>query len=152
MDPEKQLKLKELFPLTYRSLKAPSSLFPPSPISERGIECGNGWYQILHDLSETIEKTLEKLEPASLPTYVSQVKEKFGGLQVYLESSQGSIDELDELEEAIAKTNTLSYKTCEVCGDPGKLRKGSWLMTLCEEHSGGKAVATAIVGEGYYDD
>jgi hypothetical protein len=37
----------------------------------------------------------------------------------------------------IDKYENLSYKTCEICGKEGVLRKGSWLKTLCDEHANG---------------
>jgi hypothetical protein len=27
------------------------------------------------------------------------------------------------------------YRTCEVCGQPGKRREGGWIKTLCDEHA-----------------
>ena len=62
----------------------------------------------------------------------SQVKEKFGGLRVYLTSST------DEMEQAIRQAEEESFKTCEICGEPGALRRGGWLATLCDAHSEGR--------------
>ena len=60
------------------------------------------------------------------------VKEKFGGLRVYLTSST------DEMEAAIDEAEAESFKTCEECGAPGVLRSdGGWLMTACDSHAKG---------------
>lgn len=42
------------------------------------------------------------------------------------------------IEDLVDNTENLSYKTCEVCGKPGKPLGGGWVRTLCEEHSEGK--------------
>jgi len=43
----------------------------------------------------------------------------------------------DEGYKVVDKYENLSYKTCEICGKEGVLRKGSWLKTLCDEHANG---------------
>lgn len=57
----------------------------------------------------------------------SQIKEKFGTLRVYMTHY------LPEMEEAISEAERLSAITCEDCGQPGELRQGGWLRTLCDE-------------------
>lgn len=54
-----------------------------------------------------------------------QVKEKFGGLRFYM--AHGN----DEIYNLIEEAESLSYKTCEGCGAPGKARPGSWVKVLC---------------------
>jgi len=84
------------------------------------IECGDGWFDIIHDLF--VELNSYKY------LHIRQVKEKFGDLRVYT----NTID--DELLAIINKAEIKCSKTCEVCGKPGKLRSNNWLRTLCEEH------------------
>lgn len=55
-----------------------------------------------------------------------QVKEKFGSLRFYMTSNT------DEIDDLIDKAEEKSYKTCEECGCPGKLRNGGWMTTLCD--------------------
>jgi hypothetical protein len=38
----------------------------------------------------------------------------------------------DEIDDLIDKAEEKSYKTCEECGCPGKLRNGGWMTTLCD--------------------
>lgn len=84
-----------------------------------GFECGDGWFELLKELSEKIE---------SQDVVASQVKEKFGTLRFYLRG--GATDEVwDLIDEAEKK----SEKICEVCGKPGSLRGKSWVQTLCDE-------------------
>ena len=59
-----------------------------------------------------------------------QVKEKLGTLRFYMNS------ETKEMSELISKAESLSYKTCEYCGAPGKQREGGWIKTLCNNCEG----------------
>jgi replicative DNA helicase Mcm len=41
----------------------------------------------------------------------------------------------DEIFDRISKAESDSYETCEVCGEPGELRRDlGWYWTFCEEH------------------
>lgn len=85
-----------------------------------GFECGDGWFELIKELSE-------KLEPEAGVVAI-QVKEKFGGLRFYLRG--GAPDRVwDLIDEAEEKSEV----TCEVCGKPGTLRGGGWVRTLCDE-------------------
>ncbi len=55
----------------------------------------------------------------------AQVKEKFGGLRFYMTFQN------DEIRELISEAETLSYETCEECGNPGEERDVRWVRTLC---------------------
>jgi hypothetical protein len=86
-----------------------------------GFECGDGWFELLKELSE-------KLEPYGVEAV--QVKEKFGGLRFYL--AGGALDEVwDLIDEAEDRSETI----CEACGEPGIVRGISWVQTLCDECS-----------------
>lgn len=93
------------------------------------FECDNGWFNIIWDLSEKIEKILQKSENDYLKKYfeVVQVKEKYGALSFYTSIANDEI--LDEINNAEKK----SIKTCEVCGDKGELTGTIWFKTLCEK-------------------
>ena len=92
---------------------------PPSKSNMAfGFECGDGWFNIIKDLSE-------KLEPMGV--IASQIKEKWGSLRFYV--YQGT----DEAWDLIDVAEELAEKTCEECGKPGKLRSDhGWLTTQCE--------------------
>jgi hypothetical protein len=81
----------------------------------------DGWIPLVQNL---IEEAVE----AGWDKQICQVKEKFGGLRFYINSSN------DEVFDIITKYEKLSYETCEVCGEKGELRKGGWYSTLCEKH------------------
>lgn len=99
-------------------------------IPDVGWQCASGWTEILNDLHR------ELLE--IYPRYtVFQIKEKFGGLRVYLDDRFG-MEELEErMEERIRVAEIRASRTCEVCGEPGKLVGTSWYRTLCESHDRG---------------
>jgi hypothetical protein len=93
---------------------------------------GDGWFQIIWDLSAKLEPLIEKwvaennVKPGSEEhPHLMQIKEKFGGLRFYI--SHGT----PEMFEAIGHAERLSYETCEDCGAPGEVRPGGWLITLC---------------------
>lgn len=89
-----------------------------------GMSCGDGWFQLIDELSQ-------KLEP--LNVVALQVKEKFGGLRFYIEPHEASTEEQDCIDQYIEEAEKKSYKICEICGKPGKLRGGSWLRTTCDK-------------------
>lgn len=80
---------------------------------------GDGWL-------ESIKRLIEDLIKMGWNKEVCQVKEKFGGGRFYI--NEGSI----EIYDRIWKWEQETFKTCETCGQPGILRRGSWLLTLCD--------------------
>lgn len=125
-----------------------------------GIAVGDGWYDIIDTLCEELLVKRNNLErhvqymrkvaeskPADIHAEMelalselrleeaneaipraSQVKEKFGGLRFYVDGG----DEVSN--RLISFAESLSVKTCEVCGAPGRQRDGGWIKTLCEHH------------------
>lgn len=118
------------------------------------IECDNGWFDIIdaalrtihghitsrnnqilsniewhaqRDIGEEIPDWRRETELLEYPQ-VQQIKEKFGGLRIYLSWEDDYIYGIINMAEAMAA------RTCEVCGDHGELRGGSWFKTLCDEH------------------
>ena len=122
-----------LSPETERDLRANHPIFaqvasvPQSRFELDGIAVCDGWAAILDDMASEIEQYCAT-SGTQLPS-VLQVKEKFGTLCVYV----GRV--CDELHEIIARAETRSAQTCEICGAVGSLRSdGGWLRTRCEEH------------------
>lgn len=58
----------------------------------------------------------------------SQVKEKFGGLRFYYSGGDNQIFGMTRIAES------MSYRTCEECGAPGKSNNHGWITTLCDTH------------------
>jgi hypothetical protein len=117
MSPELQKELIDKYPKLYASKHF------------WGFECGDGWYNIIDNLSGAITSyTNPTTEFPVFDAIVSQVKEKFGALRFYADNTDRVVDGMIWLAEH------MSAHTCEMCGNPGELRNGSWLVTLCDKH------------------
>ena len=99
-----------------------------------GIECGNGWFDLIYDLSVKLEKIVVEMSKSGdikeegLP-FVVQIKEKFGGLRYYMSY------ETKEMNDLIFDTMEKAETVCELCGKPGEIRDDiGWVTTLCDEH------------------
>lgn len=100
-----------------------------------GFEHGDGWYKILDALCGQIQNHLDWInrEEEKVQQVVAiQVKEKFGELRFYYEGGDAVVDGMVRMAES------WSFNTCEVCGNPGKRRKGGWIRVLCDEHADGR--------------
>jgi hypothetical protein len=93
------------------------------------FECGDGWYHIIDCLAQQIDFIIEEDKLDREFCYVSQVKEKYGILRVYMAS------ETDKMSALIRFAEDLSAMTCEVCGSPGRMNMGRWLEVRCDSHS-----------------
>ena len=129
-----------------------------------GFSCGDGWYNILDVLcgmltseyrqaksryeyyletgvgnplwgtktvtQEDIDKAKAKMdeEAEKVPVAV-QVKEKFGGLRFYVDRAT------EKHYDYINFAENMSYRTCEVCGSPGKVYTDGWHQVLCDTHA-----------------
>jgi len=129
-----------------------------------GFECGDGWYNIIDTLcglltseyrsaksryeylveigvgnvlygtktvtQEAIDEAKVKLDEESTKVPVAvQVKEKFGGLRFYVQAAT------DKHYSYISFAESMSYRTCEDCGAPGKTYTDGWHRTLCDIHA-----------------
>jgi hypothetical protein len=97
---------------------------------------GKGWSKILTSLIEDLFKLGWDGE-------VAQVKEKFGGLRFYIGAAS------QEVHDRIHEAENESYKTCEVCGAPGKLTNHGWIRTLCEAHTAAERCHEFVQSEKY---
>lgn len=85
-----------------------------------GIDCNNGWYKLIDELSAAITEVSPKTE-------ATQVKEKYGGLRFYVSFENKAARKL--IDEAEIE----SYKICETCGSRrGVKQTKGWITTLCE--------------------
>jgi len=86
------------------------------------LECvGPGWAGLIHEAYRFIRQ----YRPFRVS--VTQVKEKYGTLRIYVSSGPGNL--FDEMEEILEK----SSRVCEQCGRPGKTRWDlGWVLTLCD--------------------
>ena len=79
LSPSLTEKLYAAFPHLYRGRH--KSMYESSMCW--GFECGDGWYQVLYDLSQELNDYLEK--NPSVDFEVVQVKSKFGVLRFHLD-------------------------------------------------------------------
>lgn len=94
-----------------------------------GFECGDGWYQLLFDLSQ--ELSTYQAERRELDFAVEQAKSKFGSLRFRLSGGDAITEKM--IEAACQRASV----TCELTGKPGQLcenpvRRFS-AMVLCPE-------------------
>jgi len=78
---------------------------------------------------EIAEAKSEMDEQEQLVPVAAQVKEKFGGLRFYIDGGT------DEHYNYIRFAESMSYKTCEVCGAPGTYYPFGWHHVACDEHA-----------------
>ena len=91
-----------------------------------GIECDDGWFDIINTSMHEIAKYAQSHFPLGFT--IRQVKEKFGSLDIYTSHS-------DEVIHNICMDAKIeSYKTCEVCGTKENvgMTKG-WFKTICKD-------------------
>ena len=130
MSPELEEKLYKDFPRLFQGRKN-------MPLE---IAIHDGWFSIIYELSKKLEDIYNKFPENKRKAFESenseqkfiflQIKEKFGGLRAYF----GTLD--DEVDAAIAEAETKSFKTCEMCGQPGKAESVyGWSKTLCKAHT-----------------
>lgn len=136
MNAENSKKLIERFEM-FRRTRDPRYPFPMF-----GFECGDGWFQLIWNLCEDLEKMDQEnfdklpeevkakslLEQNEIRLCVDQVKEKFGSLRFYISSGT------EEMYDRINKAEEDSTTICETCGKPGKLRREGWFYTACDDH------------------
>lgn len=89
------------------------------------ISCNEGWYKILEEL----DNKLSYLDPEYK---INQIKEKFGTLRFYFDTSADSPIR-DIMDDCVSAAAYASSYTCEYCGSNlGKLQDDNyWVKTAC---------------------
>lgn len=103
------------------------------PLDFWGIQCGDGWYDLIDRLAKQCEQYIHLLVSQGIPMArwprASQIKEKFGKLRLHAEN----LREVQEaLVGAIREAESASSSICETCGQPGMLRKSGYLRVICD--------------------
>lgn len=93
-----------------------------------GIECGDGWFDLLHKMCLDIQA----LNPHDDFKFL-QIKEKFGTLRVYVISATQ-----DDVYSIIDAAEEASANICEDCGvkDGVTVEGPGWIRALCPECRG----------------
>jgi len=104
---------------------------PKTPLNYWGVECGDGWFQLIHSVSALLSRHNPKIQ-------VEQVKEKFAGLRLYL-------NHYDQYAGGVVSmAEHLSFQICEACGAPGiKRDQEGYFSTTCDKHGGRKSKTTS---------
>lgn len=97
-----------------------------------GLECGAGWDELITTLCLRINTVLSEESKGSIQ--ILQIKEKFGGLRFYYRLHHVDDMRAASIREAISLAEATSVRICEVCGEPGTIRRGDWVKTLCAAH------------------
>ena len=79
---------------------------------------------------EAIERASYRKVPDTVYQVVAaQVKEKFGTLRFYCDGGDDRIRGMENMAES------MSARTCETCGSPGKLFRNGWHYVACTNHA-----------------
>ena len=96
-----------------------------TPFELFGIEVGKGWWPLV----EPIYNRIKQLNTEGAGIEISQVKEKYGMLCIYVHGAP------DGIYEMIRDAERKSIHLCEDCGKPAVrvVREHSWIYTLCPD-------------------
>jgi hypothetical protein len=107
--------------------------FPNSLQKCWDFSIGAGWYPILYNFCVF----LEKIKESGNEVDIAQVKEKFGGLRIYVNNVKVSDDDVDRIYEYINQLEKLADKVCEKCGSTEEISKDSskhfWIKSYCKK-------------------
>lgn len=99
-----------------------------------GMECGDGWYDILDDLMHKVQYLcgLFSTEGKKVEVVAAQIKEKFGTLCFYFDQRGGDDIQASIIRCVVSSAERASGHVCELCGKRGSLcTSGFWYTTLC---------------------
>ena len=122
MNNENTKKLLKKYPELYRGHTKP----PNESLMCFLFECGDGWYNMIDELSDRITKLCKKKD-IEIPE-VFQVKSKWAELRYYLDFHAD-----DEIDTIIDEYEYKSSKICEKCGKPGEIYRAGWCICYCED-------------------
>lgn len=89
-----------------------------------GFMCQEGWYPLIE---ETLDQIQDIVDRDGLDVQITEVKEKYGGLRIYVDGYT------DEIGKIIEDAERKSVEICELCGKDGKQVKfHGWWMTRCQ--------------------
>lgn len=99
--------------------------------------CGAGWYPLLRRLFDQLEPMAAEARVlfSDNPLHVIEVKQKLGGLRVYLRGAAS--EHLREQTLAlIQKAGEEAERTCELCGQPATMRElRGYYTPRCDAHA-----------------
>lgn len=126
MDDEKRKKFLAEVEKARKERENRPKVEPKWPYELYGVECDKGWKDLYQPVLDYVTE-YNKDKDGENKIEVHQVKEKFGGLRIYLSKYTPEIRKMiDEAEEK-------SYNTCEICGKHIKkpIVENHWIYPMC---------------------
>ena len=126
MDDEKRKKFLAEVERAKKERENRPKVEPKWPYELYGVECDKGWKDLYQPVLDYVTE-YNKDKDGENKIEVHQVKEKFGGLRIYLSKYTPEIRKMiDEAEEK-------SYNTCEICGKHIKkpIVENHWIYSMC---------------------
>jgi hypothetical protein len=122
MTPELENRLRAKYPQLLKDLSGDPARTPLA----RGIECGDGWHDLIDRLLAEITSALDQRPDPEFT--LTQVKQKFGTLRVYTTATEDL-----RIQQMISVARAESAVTCERCGVRGAtFGTFAWgMQTLC---------------------
>jgi len=138
MDRKLEAQLKASFPSFFQMMHASPKDTNRFSLMQ-SCSCREGWYPVLQWAAEQYENLARK---HNIEIYAVQVKEKYGQLEVYINSGEGSAWAVcrEEAQAISEEVRSRSMASCEFCGDTNEdgaecetrtSRGGYWIRTLC---------------------
>ncbi|MBS1210583.1 MAG: hypothetical protein H6R19_2981 [Proteobacteria bacterium] len=93
-----------------------------------GFSCDDGWFEVVDAICARLQHMTDN--DGASQVVASQVKEKFGSLQFYVQ--RATKEQFDEIQRIAGRSNRI----CEVCGASGsRVVAGGWQQVRCAEHT-----------------
>ncbi|KGS44985.1 hypothetical protein X945_591 [Burkholderia pseudomallei ABCPW 107] len=155
---ELQQRLASSYPLFFRAMNCPEAY--PSNIALLGIQCGAGWYAIIDQLADKIEREIQALwaKEARLPRLLVSLEQALREkalLEAYdpypvlpfcrsIQTTNGLLDirlvfgffrdmpSWNHIRDAVEKAELRARSVCECCGSAGTFRK-YWSRVYCND-------------------
>lgn len=99
----------------------------------RGLECWDGWFHLIDGLCAELQAIVDAGDAQQLVAV--QIKEKFAGLRFHARMGRAYKTFAPVIERAARR----SLEICAICGEPGKLQEGGYLIVLCDRHVADKS-------------
>lgn len=102
------------------------------------LEHGPGWYGVLDEILTSMQNAGFDQQRDK----ITQIKEKFGTVRVYVSfdsTIKGGLERVERIIKAMNVANK-SARICESCGQPSHLVvTNGWIMSRCQEHTPSEA-------------
>ena len=103
------------------------------------LECGEGWYPLIWSCMKEIQKYCSRVDIS--PPKVLQIKEKFGGLRMYLAQIDNSgenpllLNSFYDIMNIVERYELISSLYCQMCGKAINERTRVNYHAICESCS-----------------